>query len=78
MRGQVQTSGVHYVIPARTIAGSPEEMLAEIDDVVQGLLALRQLIATENVGVGSGLAGGSRPRIRLWPRRLYGDESANR
>jgi hypothetical protein len=72
MKGQVQTSGVHYVIPARTIAGSPEEMLTEIDEVVHGLLALRQLIATQNVGVGSGLASGPRPRIRLWPRRLTG------
>jgi hypothetical protein len=78
MKGQVQTAGVHYVIPARTIAGSTEEMLAEIDEAVQGLLALRQLIATQSVGVGSGLAGGPRPRIRLWPRRVYGDGSANR
>jgi hypothetical protein len=77
-KGQEQTSGVHYVIPARTIAGSPEEMLTEIDDVVHGLLALRHLIATQKVGVGSGLAGGSRPRSRLWPRRLYGARSANR
>jgi hypothetical protein len=78
MEGQAQTPGVHYVIPTRTIAGSPEEMLAEIDEVVGGLLALRQLIATQNVGVGSGMAGGSRPRIRLWPRLLYGAGSANR
>ena len=78
MKGQVQTTGVRYVIPARTIEGSPQEMLAEIDETVQGLLALRQLIATQSVGVGSGLAGGPRPRIRLWPRRLYGAGSANR
>jgi hypothetical protein len=72
MKGQVQTSGVHYVVPARTIGGSPQEMLAEIDEIVQGLLALRQLIATQSVGVGSSLAGGRRPRIRLLPRRLTG------
>jgi hypothetical protein len=51
-------------------------MLAGIDEVVQGLLALRQLIATRSVA--SGLAGGPRARIRLWPRRLYGAVSANR
>jgi len=74
MKGQVQTSGVHYVIPARTIEGSSQEMLAEIDEIVRGLLALRHLIATQGVG----LTGGPRPRIRLWPRRLYGVVSANR
>ena len=76
MKGQAQTSRVRYVIPARTIEGSPRETLAEIDEIVQGLLALRQLIATRSVA--SGLAGGPRARIRLWPRRLYGAVSANR
>jgi|MudIll2142460700_1097286.scaffolds.fasta_scaffold852943_2 hypothetical protein len=78
MKGQVQTSGVRYVIPARTIEGSREEMVAEIDDVVRGLLGLRQLVSMHDAGVGSGVAGRSRPGIRLWPRRLYGVVSANR
>ena len=78
MKGQVQNSRVRYVIPARTIEGSREEMVAELDDVVRGLLGLRQLISTESAGERSDVEGGPRPRIRLWPRRLYGVVSANR
>ena len=36
-----------YLIPSRTIAGSSQEMLAQIDEAVQGLLALRHLIAVQ-------------------------------
>jgi hypothetical protein len=75
MKGQAQTSGVRYVIPARTISGSREEMMAEIDDVVRGLLGLRQLISMHDAGVRA--QGRSPLGLRLWPR-LYGTGSANR
>jgi hypothetical protein len=77
MKGQAQTSGVSYLIPARTISGSREEMVAEIDDVVRGLLGLRQLISMHDAGVGARAARRSPLGLRLWPR-LYGTGSANR
>ena len=40
-------AGSRYLIPPRTLSGSPEEMLAQIDEAVQGLLALRHLIAVQ-------------------------------
>lgn len=40
-----QPEGVYeYVVPARTLRGSTEEVLAGLDEAVEGLLALRQLI----------------------------------
>lgn len=41
---QAQDS-TEYVLPARRLAGSRAEVLAEIDALIQGLLGLRQLVA---------------------------------
>ena len=63
--------GESFVIPARTLRGSRQDMLQDIDQAIVGLLALRHLI-------GSGapppealeLSGGQRPRQHRpgWPR----------
>jgi hypothetical protein len=42
-----QAGGRCYVVPARTLRGSRAEMLAEIEEVVMALLALRLVILTE-------------------------------
>ena len=45
----------NYILPARTLRGSTDELLAEIDEVVEGLLALRRLIAGQRTrGVHGG------------------------
>ena len=77
MKGWARASGVSYLIPSRTISGSREEMMAEIDDVVRGLLGLRQLISMHDAGVEAQAARRSPLGLRLWPR-LYGRGSANR
>ncbi len=38
-----------YLVPSRTLAGTPEDVLAQIDEAVQELLALRHLIAVRSV-----------------------------
>jgi len=75
MKGWTRASGVSYLIPSHTISGSREEMVAEIDDVVRGLLGLRQLISMHEAGAE--VARRSPLALRLWPR-LYGTASANR
>jgi hypothetical protein len=55
---------IEYVLPARRLSGSRAEVLAEIDELIQGLLGLRQLVERR----------GRRPnaaidrRLRLVPR----------
>ena len=36
-----------YVIPARTLTGSPEQVVEQVDQMVQTLLAFRQVVASE-------------------------------
>lgn len=42
-----QAAGVSYIVPARTIRGSRSEMLAELEDAMRALLALRLVILDE-------------------------------
>jgi hypothetical protein len=42
-----QATSVCYVVPGRTLRGSKTEMLAEIEEVVQALMALRLVILTQ-------------------------------
>jgi hypothetical protein len=48
-----------FIIPSRTLRGSREEMLQDIDQAIVGLLALRHL-----VGAGDGLPPDLAPRHR--------------
>ncbi len=37
--------GDAIIIPARTLRGRPDEILAELDEVISGMLALRAVVA---------------------------------
>ena len=56
MEKRESAGGYEYVVPARTLRGSVEEVLAEIDEAVEGLLALRQLVARRLVSRPGGAA----------------------
>ncbi len=57
-----------YIVPARALRGSTDEMLADIDDAVEGLLALRQLIARRKTSNADGTAHRTRPQAAARPR----------
>jgi len=64
-----------FVIPSRTLRGSRQEMLQDIDQAIVGLLALRHLLGS-GASPGPALAPGGRrlpllKRLR-WPRLLTG------
>jgi hypothetical protein len=64
-----------FIIPSRTLQGSRQEMLQDIDQAIVGLLALRHLIdgnATPPDTLDSG--GRRRPLLKRlhWPRLLSG------
>jgi hypothetical protein len=59
--------GNRYVIPSQTIDGSAEAMLAQIDEAVRGLLALRHLIAVRHASRTVASAGHARAGLRLVP-----------
>lgn len=46
MNADVETGTLHYVIPARTISGSAQELLEELDDMVAALQLVRQEIVS--------------------------------
>jgi hypothetical protein len=46
MERNTQTSAT-YVIPARTLAGSPGQVLEQLDEMVESLMAFRQVVASE-------------------------------
>jgi hypothetical protein len=46
----IRTNGTSYVIPSRTLSGSTEQMLAELDEAVEALLAVRHLIVLDAHG----------------------------
>ena len=66
-----------YLIPPRTLSGSTEEMLAQIDEAVQGLLALRHLITVQHATRAAADATPMRAALRLVPFGLQ-SESVNR
>jgi hypothetical protein len=66
-----------YFVPPTTLSGSPEEMLGQIDEAVQGLLALRHLIAVQRARRVAADATPVRTGLRLVPLDLQ-SASANR
>jgi hypothetical protein len=73
MERRESAGGYDYVVPARTLRGSTEEVLAELDEAVEGLLALRQLIALGKVPRSGGVT--CRPRGPVaWPRKRPEDQ----
>ena len=40
-----QSPTEHYIVPARQLSGTRDEVLAQIDDLVVGLTGLRQLVS---------------------------------
>ncbi len=46
---QDESTNVSCVIPGRTITGAPAEVLTEIDEIVESLLAVRQIVASKNL-----------------------------
>jgi hypothetical protein len=49
MHGNNQASAT-YVIPARTLSGTPRDVVEELDQFVESLLAFRQVVASEHHG----------------------------
>ena len=66
-------AGSRYLIPPRTLSGSTEEMLAQIDEAVQGLLALRHLIAVQHAPRAAAEARPVRAALRLMPFGLQSE-----
>ena len=73
-RGELDS---RYFIPSRTIGGSPEEMLAQIDEAVRGLLALRHLVNVQQAQRAVAEASPARAGLRLVPPGLH-SASVNR
>lgn len=48
MEDRTATTRPSFVIPARTLSGSLEQMLAEIDEAVEALLAVRQRLVVSS------------------------------
>ena len=40
-----QSPTEHYIVPARQLSGTRDEVLAQIDDLIVGLTGLRQLVS---------------------------------
>jgi alkanesulfonate monooxygenase SsuD/methylene tetrahydromethanopterin reductase-like flavin-dependent oxidoreductase (luciferase family) len=49
MQGDTQVSAT-YVIPARTLIGSPDRVIEQLDEIVESLLAFRQVVASQHHG----------------------------
>lgn len=65
MQGNSQPSAT-YVIPARTLSGSTGDVLEQLDQIVESLVAFRQVVASEyhgSVRVGPP-QNGSPPTVR--------------
>jgi hypothetical protein len=78
MRADEAAAAVSYTIPARMFSGEPEHVVAQIDDLIQTLLAVRQ--AVEGRQSRSAQTAWGRWRVRvglLLPGRQAG-ASANR
>jgi hypothetical protein len=62
-----------FVVPSRILRGSKRDMLADIDQAIVGLLALRHLIDDGAPPPDALALGGRRRRVRRgfrWPRFL--------
>ena len=75
MANHIRDEQESFIIPSRTLRGSRQEMVQDIDQAVIGLLALRHLIddgAPPPEAIE--LAGGQRPRQNRsrWPRFFTG------
>jgi hypothetical protein len=70
------TNGTSYVIPSRTLSGSTEQMLAELDEAVEALLAVRHLIVLDAHGKSG--PGSLRPATEREPPEGQGWPSGNR
>jgi hypothetical protein len=42
-----QPSTEHYIVPARELSGTREEVLAQIDELILGLTGLRQTVSLQ-------------------------------
>lgn len=78
MQTKTQKAGtdVQYLVPSRTISGSRDQMLEQIDEAIQGLLALRHLIGTTDAPRDP--RGIDERRMRLVRSTPQVDDSANR
>jgi hypothetical protein len=45
MTKKVSPSTEHYIVPARLLTGTRDEVLAQIDELILGLTGLRQLVS---------------------------------
>jgi hypothetical protein len=71
MTNDTPDEGSAYVIPARTLRGSKRDMVAEIDEAIIGLLALRQLIDGDAALPEAPAVWRRRPQPpRRWPHLL--------
>lgn len=48
-----RAGGDCFIVPGRTLRGSRREMLAELEEAVQALMALRLVILTDEAGAQS-------------------------
>ena len=71
MTTELETDKQSYVIPAQTLRGSRQEILATIDQAIVGLLALRHLVAGESLVMpGADEIGTANPNRRGVPTSL--------
>jgi hypothetical protein len=56
-----RASGEYFIVPARTLRGSRREMLAELEEAVQALMALRLVILAEEASSQSSMAANRYP-----------------
>ena len=62
-----------FVIPSRTLRGSKQEMLEDIDQAIVSLLAFRHVVHGTAPPLEALASRGRRPQVRRrWPRFLAG------
>jgi hypothetical protein len=54
----------YYIVPARRLSGTRDEVLGQIDELIQGLMGLRELVSLH----GPRPAEAPKPRLRLLKR----------
>jgi hypothetical protein len=57
----------YYIVPARRLSGTTEEVLEQIDELIQGLVGLRELVSLH----GPKPADAPKPKIRLVNRFIH-------